>query len=49
MEIVYALAIGVLSASGVWLLLRQRTFQVLDIARTANRSARKHLYEIGTR
>lgn len=29
MEIVYALAIGVLTASGVWLLLRPRTFQVL--------------------
>ena len=29
MEIVYALAIGVLSGSGVWLLLRPRTFQVL--------------------
>jgi multisubunit Na+/H+ antiporter MnhC subunit len=29
MEIAYALAIGVLTASGVWLLLRPRTFQVL--------------------
>jgi multicomponent K+:H+ antiporter subunit C len=29
MEIVYSLAIGVLTASGVWLLLRPRTFQVL--------------------
>ena len=29
MEIVYALAIGILAASGVWLLLRPRTFQVL--------------------
>ena len=29
MEIVYALAIGILSGSGVWLLLRPRTFQVL--------------------
>lgn len=29
MEIVYALAIGVLAGSGVWLLLRPRTFQVL--------------------
>ena len=29
MELVYALAIGVLAASGVWLLLRPRTFQVL--------------------
>ena len=29
MEAVYALAIGVLSGSGVWLLLRPRTFQVL--------------------
>lgn len=29
MEIVYALAIGVLGGSGVWLLLRPRTFQVL--------------------
>ena len=29
MEIIYALAIGVLSGSGVWLLLRPRTFQVL--------------------
>jgi multicomponent K+:H+ antiporter subunit C len=29
MEIVYALAIGVLTGSGVWLLLRPRTFQVL--------------------
>ena len=29
METVYALAIGVLSGSGVWLLLRPRTFQVL--------------------
>lgn len=28
-EIVLALAIGVLSASGVWLLLRPRTFQVI--------------------
>ena len=29
MEIVLAIAIGVLAASGVWLLLRPRTFQVL--------------------
>lgn len=29
MEIVLALAIGVLAASGVWLLLRPRTFQVV--------------------
>lgn len=29
MEILYAVAIGVLIASGVWLLLRPRTFQVL--------------------
>ncbi len=29
MEIVYAIAIGVLTASGVWLLLRPRTFQVI--------------------
>ena len=29
MEYVYALAIGVLTGSGVWLLLRPRTFQVL--------------------
>lgn len=29
MEIVFALAIGVLTGSGVWLLLRPRTFQVL--------------------
>ncbi|HEU4485018.1 MAG TPA: Na+/H+ antiporter subunit C [Povalibacter sp.] len=29
MELIYALAIGVLTASGVWLLLRPRTFQVI--------------------
>ena len=29
MEIVLALGIGVLTASGVWLLLRPRTFQVI--------------------
>lgn len=29
MEFVIALAIGVLSASGVWLILRPRTFQVV--------------------
>ena len=29
MEIVYALAIGVLAGSGTWLLLRPRTFQVI--------------------
>jgi multicomponent K+:H+ antiporter subunit C len=29
MEIIFALAIGVLSGSGVWLLLRPRTFQVI--------------------
>lgn len=29
MEIVLALAIGVLTASGVWLLFRPRTFQVI--------------------
>lgn len=29
MEIVFALAIGVLTACGVWLLLRPRTFQVI--------------------
>jgi multicomponent K+:H+ antiporter subunit C len=29
MEVVYALAVGVLVGSGVWLLLRPRTFQVL--------------------
>jgi multicomponent K+:H+ antiporter subunit C len=29
MEVIVALAIGVLTASGVWLLLRPRTFQVI--------------------
>ncbi|HEX6996833.1 MAG TPA: Na+/H+ antiporter subunit C [Gammaproteobacteria bacterium] len=29
MELVYSIAIGVLVGSGVWLLLRPRTFQVL--------------------
>jgi len=29
MELIYAIAIGVLAGSGVWLLLRPRTFQVL--------------------
>ena len=29
MEVVFALAIGVLTACGVWLLLRPRTFQVI--------------------
>jgi len=29
MEIVYAIVIGVLAGSGVWLILRPRTFQVL--------------------
>lgn len=29
MEIVFALAIGVMTSSGVWLLLRPRTFQVI--------------------
>jgi multicomponent K+:H+ antiporter subunit C len=29
MEIVYAAVIGILAASGVWLLLRPRTFQLL--------------------
>jgi multicomponent K+:H+ antiporter subunit C len=29
MELVLAAAIGVLSASGVWLILRPRTFQVI--------------------
>jgi multicomponent K+:H+ antiporter subunit C len=29
MEIVFAMAIGVLAGSGVWLILRPRTFQVL--------------------
>jgi multicomponent K+:H+ antiporter subunit C len=29
MEVVFATAIGVLAGSGVWLLLRPRTFQVL--------------------
>ena len=29
MEIVLSLAIGVLAASGIWLLLRPRTFQVI--------------------
>ncbi len=29
MEIIYALAIGVLTGSGVWLVLRPRTFQVI--------------------
>ena len=29
MELVFALAIGVLGGSGVWLLLRPRTFQVI--------------------
>ncbi len=29
MEIVYALAVGILASAGVWLLLRPRTFQVL--------------------
>ncbi|MDE2414736.1 MAG: Na+/H+ antiporter subunit C, partial [Comamonadaceae bacterium] len=29
MEIVLAIAIGVLTGSGVWLLLRPRTFQVI--------------------
>ena len=29
MEIIYALAVGVLAGSGVWLVLRPRTFQVI--------------------
>ena len=29
MEIVFALAIGVMAGSGVWLLLRPRTFQII--------------------
>lgn len=29
MEIIYAIAIGVLAGSGVWLLLRPRTFQII--------------------
>ena len=29
MELVYSLAVGVVAASGVWLVLRPRTFQVL--------------------
>ena len=29
MEVVFALAVGVLTGSGVWLLLRPRTFQVI--------------------
>lgn len=29
MELIFALAIGVLTGSGVWLLLRPRTFQVI--------------------
>ncbi|MCQ9328744.1 Na+/H+ antiporter subunit C [Pelistega suis] len=29
MEIVYALAIGILAGSGVWLILRPRTFQII--------------------
>lgn len=29
MEVIFALAIGILSGSGVWLLLRPRTFQVI--------------------
>lgn len=29
MELIYAVAIGVLTSSGVWLLLRPRTFQVI--------------------
>jgi multicomponent K+:H+ antiporter subunit C len=29
MEVVYALAVGILAASGVWLLLRPRTFQLI--------------------
>jgi multicomponent K+:H+ antiporter subunit C len=29
MEAIYALAIGVLTASGIWLVLRPRTFQVI--------------------
>jgi multicomponent K+:H+ antiporter subunit C len=29
MEVVVALAIGVLTASGIWLILRPRTFQVI--------------------
>jgi len=29
MEVVYALAVGILAGSGVWLLLRPRTFQLL--------------------
>lgn len=29
MEVVYSIAIGILAASGTWLILRPRTFQVL--------------------
>ncbi|ADU92348.1 Na+/H+ antiporter subunit C [Taylorella equigenitalis] len=29
MELIYSIAVGVLAGSGVWLLLRQRTFQIL--------------------
>ena len=33
MEVVVALAIGVLAGSGIWLLLRPRTFQVIIATR----------------
>lgn len=29
MELIFALAVGIMTASGVWLLLRPRTFQVI--------------------
>ena len=33
MEMIMAMAIGILAASGTWLILRPRTFQVIMVAR----------------
>ncbi len=47
MEIVLALAIGVLTASGIWLLLRPRTFQVVLGLSLISYSVNLFIYAMG--
>ncbi|MXO74971.1 Na+/H+ antiporter subunit C [Altererythrobacter aerius] len=47
MELVLALAIGVLTASGVWLILRPRTFQVIIGLSLMSYAVNLFIYAVG--
>ena len=49
MEIVLAIAIGVLTGSGVWLLLRPRTFQVIMGLSLISYAVNLFIFSMGSR